>query len=135
MISLYIGIAGMIGAITRYGISAAWNPQDPSVFPWGTLICNLAGCLLLSFIANASFLRIGERLRLAVTTGFIGSFTTFSTFSYEAFIMLRNGYVIAVLIYVSISFGGGLLFAWFGYLMAQAKLKTVWPKFHRRPRR
>ena len=91
---LYIGLAGILGAIARFGLSALWNPTSASVFPWGTFFCNLIGCLILGFITFPEKLPIPTRLRLPIATGFIGSFTTFSTFSYETMSMLNHGHMI-----------------------------------------
>ncbi|NEW05408.1 fluoride efflux transporter CrcB [Paenibacillus sp. SYP-B3998] len=116
---LYIGFAGIFGALARYGLSLAWNPASPMAFPWGTLFCNFAGCLLLGFLAFAEGLAIPIRIRAAITTGFIGSFTTFSTFSYETFTMLKHGHLLLAALYVGGSLWGGLGFTWVGIRIAE----------------
>jgi CrcB protein len=118
MTSVYIGIAGALGALTRYAFSMLWNSTSPNVFPWGTLFCNLAGCLLLSFLAHSVLIRLPEQLRLAVTTGYIGSFTTFSALSFETFSMIDSGHTFLAIIYMLASLSGGLLFAWLGSRVA-----------------
>jgi CrcB protein len=118
MTSVYIGIAGALGALTRYAFSLLWNSTAPMVLPWGTLFCNLAGCFLLSFLAHSMLNRWPEQLRLAVTTGFIGSFTTFSALSFESFSMIDSGHTFLALIYMLASLLGGLLFAWLGSRVA-----------------
>jgi CrcB protein len=121
MAALYIGIAGVLGAWTRYACSLLWNPASPEKFPWGTLFCNLSGCLLISFIAYSTFKQVSAGLRLTITTGFIGSYTTFSSFSFETFAMLDAGHVWLAVIYIMGSLWGGLLFAWLGYRIALAR--------------
>ena len=76
-----VGAGGFAGAISRYGVSAAL----PSTFPWGTLAVNVGGAFLLGlFVYGTSELRrIPESVRLVVTTGFLSSFTTYSTFAAE----------------------------------------------------
>lgn len=118
MAYLYVGLAGIVGAIVRYLISFIWNPTNPSAFPWGTLACNFCGCLLLGYAAISLPARMDERLRLAVTTGFIGSFTTFSALSYETMLMLKDGSYGLAILYIIFSLWGGLLFAWFGHRFA-----------------
>lgn len=119
---LYIGLAGILGAITRFGLSALWNPTTASVFPLGTFICNLIGCLILGFITFVPKLRIPARLRLPITTGFIGSFTTFSTFSYETMSMLNQGHMILAALYVMGSLWGGLGATWMGVRIGESVL-------------
>ncbi|TXK85847.1 fluoride efflux transporter CrcB [Paenibacillus sp. N3.4] len=117
---LYVGLAGICGALARYGLSVLWNPSTSSVFPWGTLFCNFAGCLFIGFLAFAKELRIPANLRLTLTTGFIGSFTTFSTFSYETVNMLRTDHFGLAAVYVLGSLWGGLAFTWLGARFGQS---------------
>lgn len=81
---LSVGIGGFFGALARYYISGPLN--SVGWFPWGTLVVNLAGCLLLAFFLTVilEYLAGTSFLVLAVSTGFIGSLTTFSTLSVEA---------------------------------------------------
>ncbi|MEC0246284.1 fluoride efflux transporter CrcB [Paenibacillus chitinolyticus] len=107
MRSWIIGTAGVFGALSRYGLSVLWNEGDGS-FPWGTLACNMIGCLLLGYFSEALPTKWPQELRTAVTTGFIGAFTTFSTFSMETVRMLRDNQVPAALLYIGVSLFGGL---------------------------
>jgi CrcB protein len=121
MTSIYIGIAGVLGALTRYACALLWNPASPEKFPWGTLFCNFSGCLLFSFIAFSTFNQLPAQLRLVITTGFIGAFTTFSSLNFEAFAMIDTGHVWLAVIYIMTSLWGGLLFAWLGNRIAFAR--------------
>ncbi|NRF92740.1 fluoride efflux transporter CrcB [Paenibacillus frigoriresistens] len=122
---LYIGLAGILGAIARFGLSALWNPTTASVFPWGTFSCNLIGCLILGFLTFATKLPIPARLRLPITTGFIGSFTTFSTFSYETMSMLNQGQMLLAVLYVMGSLWGGLGATWLGVRIGESVRGSV----------
>lgn len=124
---LYVGLAGVLGALARFGLSALWNPNTPDVFPWGTMFCNLAGCLLLGFITFTEKLPISAGLRLAITTGFIGSFTTFSAFSYETVNMLNHDHVILAILYVFGSLWGGLASTWVGIRIGETVRGGVHP--------
>ncbi|WP_442603846.1 fluoride efflux transporter CrcB [Paenibacillus sp. KN14-4R] len=119
MTTLYIGIAGIIGALCRYGLSILANPTNDGTFPWGTLTCNLLGSFVLGYLAFAIFKKMSERMRTAVTTGLIGSFTTFSTFSWETVQFMQEGYYGLAFLYVSLSIGGGLLLCLLGIHLAQ----------------
>ncbi len=121
MIYFYIGLAGALGAICRFLVAIIITPFNNSVFPYETLVVNLAGSFALSFLTflSLSRWRQKENLRLAVTTGFIGSFTTFSTFSLELVNLLKYQQYILALLYVAISLVGGLLLAWAGMYLAE----------------
>lgn len=109
MTAVYIGMAGMAGALARYGMSLAFNHGVSSYLPWGTLLCNLVGCLLLGRFAYSVRLGRYPNIRAAVTTGFIGSFTTFSTLSWEFLDLLEHGLYASAAVYFLISLWGGLL--------------------------
>jgi len=108
MKSWIIGAAGVLGALSRYGLSILWNEGDGS-FPWGTLACNMIGCLLIGYFSEALLPKWPQELRAAVTTGFIGAFTTFSTFSVETVRMLQDQRVFLALLYIGVSLFGGLI--------------------------
>jgi CrcB protein len=76
-----VGAGGFAGAISRYAVAAAL----PTTFPWGTLAVNVAGAFLLGLFAygTAELRRVPETARLAVATGLLSSFTTYSTFAAE----------------------------------------------------
>ena len=79
-----IGLGGFLGAIARYAVGLAvaqWWRRD---FPLGTFLVNVTGCFILGFIVSLATPRLGEWTRLFAGTGFIGAYTTFSTFELEA---------------------------------------------------
>ena len=91
---LWIGIGGSAGAILRY-LVAGWAQQasGSATFPYGTLVVNVAGCLVigaLSYLADARGMFSAET-RLFVFVGLLGGFTTFSTFGNETLNLLRDG--------------------------------------------
>ncbi len=87
-----VGLGGAIGAVSRYLVSGWVQRLAGGFFPWGTLAVNVAGSLALGFVLVwlQSTLSSAE-LRAFAAIGVLGSFTTFSTFSYEALAMLRDG--------------------------------------------
>lgn len=89
---LAVASGGALGAAARY-IASGWvQDWTGSFFPWGTFAVNVAGCVLLGFAVTwmqSSF--SSTEARELVTVGFLASFTTFSTFSYEALAMVRDG--------------------------------------------
>jgi len=113
---LMVGLGGILGAISRYALSSSISGLNVTTFPYGTLSVNLIGSFLLSFIAYGSSLKcnLPKRYILAINTGLIGSFTTFSTFSVETLNLMINGKYIVALTYVLISVISGLTLSWFG---------------------
>lgn len=111
---LYIAIGGAAGATGRYYLSLWIANKSPGVFPSGTLVVNLLGCFLLGILYALGDKIISPQLRLFLATGLLGAFTTFSTFSVEALDLLRNGYPMIALSYLTASLVFGLLVAGLG---------------------
>lgn len=96
MLILGIMVGGALGALSRYGVSVAlqsWAAAGPyASFPFGTLVVNVVGSFLLSFLTSAGLAGvIPAAVRVAIGTGFLGAMTTFSTFELEADALLRGG--------------------------------------------
>nr|WP_054937229.1 MULTISPECIES: fluoride efflux transporter CrcB [Moorella] len=110
MLYIYIGIFGFLGAIARFELGRFIAILWPSTFPLGTLIINILGCFAMGFILTYSLerLTLSPELRLGITTGFVGAFTTFSTFSVETITLLTSGHIAYAAIYVLVSTLGGL---------------------------
>jgi len=112
-----IAFAGAAGALCRYGLGVAIGVRS---FPWTTLGINLTGSLLLGFIVAFSTERgWSSTTTLPITIGFLGAYTTFSTFSYEAFKMIDNDRAAAAMAYIVASVFGGVLLAAAGYAAAR----------------
>ena len=114
---LLIAVAGAAGALTRYGISTAIGVRS---FPWATLAINLTGSFILGVLLTASIQRgWPENTVIPLSVGFLGAYTTFSTFSYETFTLGRADRFVSAALYVAVSVTGGLLAACAGYLLAK----------------
>lgn len=95
---LIIGAGGFFGAIARYALSGWGYRLFGSAWPVGTFIVNMAGCFLLGALMTLMEERVivSPALRSFLTIGFLGALTTFSTFSYETLMLMRqNSYLIA----------------------------------------
>ncbi|QUG42350.1 fluoride efflux transporter CrcB [Psychrobacillus sp. INOP01] len=112
MVYMYIGFAGSLGAIARYLIGVFMIPE--SGFPFATLLVNLVGCYALAFITSRS-LPFSYKLKTAIGTGFLGSFTTFSAFSVETITMIENGQIVLAIIYITLSVVGGIIMSNVGW--------------------
>ena len=121
---LLIFLAGGTGSLARYLLGGWVQRQGTESFPLGTLIVNVVGCLLIGFLTAAFSGRIllREEYRIMITIGFIGGFTTFSTFGLETFTLLDDGQFMRATMNVVLSVGLGLLAVWFGYRVAQSWL-------------
>jgi len=108
-----VGLGSMAGGVSRYGISL-WT-QNISVFsiPYGTLISNLAGCLIIGVIAGISGKSelLSSEMRLLLATGFCGGFTTMSSFVYELGQFVQDKeYFFASSYFVATLAGAGIVF-------------------------
>ncbi len=87
-----VAVAGAVGTLARYGLSNWVQKVGGEKFPWSTLVVNLLGCLLFGLVFALAEERqlISARLRLVLLTGFMGAFTTFSTYGFETAALLRS---------------------------------------------
>lgn len=102
---LSIGLGGALGAIARYLINTSPLAGLFAKFPFPTFIINVIGSFLIGFlmIVFADKIVVNENLRLAVIIGFLGAFTTFSTFEVEIFGLMRERQTIIALLYMALS--------------------------------
>ena len=120
MVLLWVMIAGGLGSGTRY-LVGQWAAArlDPS-FPYGTLIVNILGCFALGLVAQlASSTSWNPELRVAVAAGFLGGFTTYSTFNQETLALFAAGATGPALLNVVVTLSGGLLAGWLGVVAAR----------------
>lgn len=117
-----VGVAGAAGALTRYAIGLAVGPRT---FPWATLGINVSGSFVLAFVlAYATSRHVSPEVTAAAAVGFLGAYTTFSTFAYEAFTMEHTHRVLVGGAYVALSVTLGLLAAAGGYNLARAAARA-----------
>ncbi len=83
---LAIAIAGGLGSLARYGLAGLVQRWTGPAFPWGTFVVNVVGCLAFGFVVGVIEDRVAlaAQLRPFLLVGFLGAFTTFSTFSFES---------------------------------------------------
>jgi len=122
MVLIAIGFAGALGALARYGVSLAalrWFGGD---FPYGTLCVNLAGCFLLGVIAELTMEDAGlaPQTRAILGTGFLGAFTTFSTFGVDTYRAMQAGAWGVATSNVAINVVGGIILVAAGVALASA---------------
>jgi len=119
--AVLIGIGGILGANARYLVSIWAARRIGASFPYGTLIVNLSGSLLLGFMATAIVGRVLSEpdIQLLVSIGFLGAYTTFSTFAFESVGLIRRRAYVLASVNVLGSTVLGLLGAWTGTIFAR----------------
>lgn len=110
---LLVALGGALGAAARFGVSSALPRID---FPWHTLLVNLAGSFLLGYLFLDHGMEHGPRLLVAV--GFLGAFTTLSTYSVETIDLVRTGRSGLAAANVALNGLGGPLLAWLGWRLS-----------------
>ena len=119
MTFLAVASGGAFGALARYLASGWVQSLTGDFFPWGTLAVNAVGCAALGFLMTWLESTVASpELRQLLTIGFLGSFTTFSTFSYETVAMLRDGEWWRAGGYLTGSVVIGLVAVWVGMTVA-----------------
>ena len=117
----FTGAGSFAGGIARYLLSRLIQSPAASFFPWGTLAVNVAGCLAIGLLYGL-FERgnlLNAELRLFLTVGFCGGFTTFSTFIHENYALLGGQQFLHFAGYALLSFALGMLAAHLGHLLVR----------------
>lgn len=118
---LLIGVAGLLGTLCRYGLSGLVARRFGETFPTGTLLVNVIGCFLAGFLLytlNERFL-VSEVVRMALMIGFLGGFTTFSSFGVQTFTLMKDGETFFAMMNVLVSNAVGIASVWIGYSLAK----------------
>ncbi len=118
---LLVAAGGMIGAVGRYGLSGWIGNATSGRFPYGTLVVNIIGCLIIGFFLTLGYERFAwsPELRVFVAVGILGGFTTFSTFSFETISLLREGTYYLALFNMLASLVGCLAATFVGVVLAK----------------
>ncbi len=121
MTYLYIMLGAIAGAPLRYFVQGRIQDLAPATFPYGTLVVNVSGCLLIGLLLALAEDRemLSREARLLLVTGFLGSYTTFSTFGWETYALLRDNEVLSASGNVLLSVAGGLFGVWAGSVIAR----------------
>ncbi|KOG58722.1 fluoride efflux transporter CrcB [Streptomyces flaveolus] len=118
---LLVVAGALVGAPLRYLTDRAVRARHDSVFPWGTFVVNVVGCLVLGLLTGAVAAgAAGPRLQLLVGTGLCGALTTYSTFSYETLRLTETGSGLYAALNVAASVAAGLAAAFTGVSLADA---------------
>ena len=118
---LLVFVGGGIGAAARYGLQGVVYRVASSTFPYGTLAVNVLGSFVIGFLMTFFEERfiVNPSLRVFLTIGFLGGFTTFSSFSYETMALLRDGSYGLGFLNILTSLGACLLATWLGMTLGK----------------
>jgi CrcB protein len=117
-----IAVAGAFGALARYGLEGLVSRRWPGAFPLGTFVVNISGAFAIGFL----FVLLTERVtfdpwvRPTITIGFLGAYTTFSTFSFESYRLLEDGAIGLALANTLGSLAAGLVAVYLGVAAGRA---------------
>lgn len=119
---LAIAVFGVLGCWSRYALTQLIQSLWGNNFPYATLIINVMGAFIMGFlfVETLGRLTINPYLRTGVLTGFLGGFTTFSTYAMESFLLAEQGASLSAGLYVLLSTGLGLFAAFGGAFIARA---------------
>ena len=111
---VFVGIGGALGALSRYGIGRVIQAKSDSVFPFGTFAANLIGPLLLGVLVS---LHIGGNVYMLLGDGFLGAFTTLSTFMFEEINLFKENEKKNAVVYITTTLILGLAGYFAGYYL------------------
>jgi CrcB protein len=119
---LFVGVAGLVGTLARYWLSGWLDTTVGGTFPIGTLVVNLVGCFLAGFLFHALTEKylVDPVLRVTVLVGFLGGFTTFSSYGIQSITLLRDREFFLAVLNIAASNLGGLTMVWLGYSLSKA---------------
>jgi CrcB protein len=118
---LLVALGGALGSAARWLLSSAVLRASGSLFPLGTFVVNLLGCVVFGVIAGAAEQRVPltPAARLFLLTGILGGFTTFSSYAFESFTLLRDGQFLSAAVNIVGQVIAGLAGVWIGVAVAR----------------
>lgn len=117
---IFIGIGGAIGTVLRHIVCGLDYKFSNGVFPFGTLVVNLSGSLIIGFLWGLfEQVTVSSHIRMFVFMGILGGFTTFSTFALENFNLFRDGEKNIAFFNILLSNLGGITFVFIGYALSK----------------
>ena len=117
----YIAIGGALGSIVRYWVGSTVSGRLGAKFPYGTFVVNMTACIIIGFVLSY----LGRRVELSpawrflIPIGFIGAYSTFSTYEWETFTTVRSGAFLLAALYAVGSLVLGLIAVWGGAFLAE----------------
>lgn len=119
---IWVAVGGSLGSLARFWVGSTIASRLGTKFPYGTFVINITACIIIGF--SLTFLgrraELNPAWRFLVPVGFVGAYSTFSTFEWETFSNLQTGTFLIASSYVVLSLLFGLIGVWCGILLARA---------------
>ncbi|HLH36193.1 MAG TPA: fluoride efflux transporter CrcB [Alloacidobacterium sp.] len=117
----YIAIGGSLGSIARYWVGTTVSDRLGSKFPYGTFIINISACIIIGFAITClgKHVELNPAWRFLIPVGFVGAYSTFSTYEWETLSSIRTGAFALAVLYSLTSVVLGILAAWAGAILAE----------------
>jgi len=116
-----IAFGGAVGTVLRYLVSGFFHQRWKAIFPVGTLIVNLSGALLIGFLwGRLEYSAVSHNVRTFVFIGVLGAYTTFSSFCFESFNLLRDGEINQAVVNILLSNILGIILVFAGFFASKA---------------
>ena len=121
---LFVALGGALGSVARFWVGSAISGRMGTRFPYGTFVVNVTACVIIGFILTllGGRTEIHPAWRFLVAIGFVGAYSTFSTFEWEIFSTLQTGAFLMSASYTVLSLISGLAGVWAGVMIARAIL-------------
>lgn len=118
---LLIAVGGALGSIARYGVGATLSGRLGTKFPYGTFVINMTACVIIGFALTYLGRRaeLSPAWRFLIPVGFVGAYSTFSTYEWETLSSLRSGAFLLAALYAVGSLILGLVAVWGGSVLAE----------------
>lgn len=118
---IFIAIGGALGSMARYWVGATVAGRLGTKFPYGTFVINITACLIIGFSLTLLSKRaeLNPAWRFLIPVGFIGAYSTFSTYEWETLSTIRSGAFLMALLYAISSLVLGLIAVWGGSVLAE----------------
>lgn len=118
---IVVALGGAIGAVARYWLGGLINSRLPMQFPLGTFVINVTGSFIIGFFLTlvSQRITIHPNWRLLIAVGFVGAYTTFSTFEFETLKLIEEGSIMSAALNVILSFALGFIAVWLGVTAAR----------------
>jgi CrcB protein len=113
---LWVALGGAVGSVARYAVGLWIYERMGTRFPYGTFAINISGCFVIGMVLTILDARVGlpPAWREAIPIGFVGAYTTFSTFEYETLRLAQSGQAATALLYILLSVVVGFVGVWGG---------------------